>query len=181
MVVLDRDGVINKESASFIKTPEEWIPIPGSLDAIARLTLAGIPFFVATNQSGVGRGLFTLETLEAIHEKMRLAVEEAGGDLAGIFFCPHAPGARCDCRKPRPGLLRQIEQRFSCSLSGSPIIGDSARDLEAAAAVDGRPILVRTGNGRKTEKTLDQSFGQLAVYDDLAAAVADLLVADSTF
>ena len=111
MVVLDRDGVINRESADFIKTPDEWIPLPGSLEAIARLTRAGYPVSVATNQSGVGRGLFDRDALDAIHDKMRRAVESAGGDLAGIFFCPHAPDEGCDCRKPEPGLLRQIEQR----------------------------------------------------------------------
>lgn len=177
MVVLDRDGVINRESEDFIKTPDEWIPIPGSLDAIARLTDAGLPVCVATNQSGVGRGLFDLDALDAIHDKMRRAVEAAGGDLAGIFFCPHAPDAGCDCRKPKPGLLLQIERRFGCSLADSPIIGDSARDLDAAIAVDGRPILVRTGNGRETELTLATRTGRVPVYDNLAAVVSDILEA----
>lgn len=175
MVVLDRDGVINRESADFIKTPDEWIPLPGSLEAIARLTRAGYPVCVATNQSGVGRGLFDLDALDAIHDKMRRAVESAGGDLAGIFFCPHAPDDGCDCRKPRPGLLHQIEQRFGCSLQGSPIVGDSKRDLDAALAAGGRAILVRTGNGRDTEKTLVESNAVIDVFDDLAAVVRDLL------
>jgi D-glycero-D-manno-heptose 1,7-bisphosphate phosphatase len=176
MVVLDRDGVINRESADFIKTPDEWIPLPGSLDAIARLTDAGIPVIVATNQSGVGRGLFGLDALDAIHDKMRRAVEAAGGDLAGIFFCPHTPEDGCDCRKPKPGLLRQIEERFEISLKDNPIVGDSRRDLEAARAVGARPILVRTGNGRKTEKELGER-GDAEVFDDLAAFVDALIPA----
>ena len=175
MVVLDRDGVINRESADFIKTPDEWIPLPGSLEAIARLTRAGYPVCVATNQSGVGRGLFDLDALDAIHDKMRRTVESAGGDLAGIFFCPHAPGEGCDCRKPKPGLLRQIEKRFGCSLEGSPIIGDSKRDLDAAIAVGGRPILVRTGNGEDTEKSLVGHKLDIDVFDNLAEAIDELL------
>ena len=177
MVVLDRDGVINRESEDFIKTPDEWIPLSGSLDAIARLTSAGFPVIVATNQSGVGRGLFDLAALDAIHDKMRREVEAAGGDLAGIFFCPHTPEDGCDCRKPKPGLLRQIERRFDISLTGSPVIGDSARDLEAAVAVGAQPILVRTGNGRRTEKELDER-SDVRVFDDLAAAVDALLEAE---
>jgi D-glycero-D-manno-heptose 1,7-bisphosphate phosphatase len=174
LVVLDRDGVINKDSAEFIRAPAEWIPLPGSLGAIAALTRSGFTVVVASNQSGVGRGLFTAETLEAIHARMCRDIEAAGGRLGGIFVCPHHPEAGCDCRKPKPGLLRQIERRFGCSLAGQPAIGDSERDLRAAQAVGARAILVRTGNGAATEKALG-SGPQIEIYDDLAAAARVLL------
>lgn len=173
-VVLDRDGVINYESDAYIKCPAEWIPIPGSLDAIARLNRAGFTIVVATNQAGVGRGLFDLATLEAIHRKMLAAIEAAGGKLAGIFYCPHRPGDDCDCRKPKPGLLRQIEKRFNLSLKGIPTIGDSLRDIEAAEAVDARPILVLTGYGEETLRQLSAPR-RVEVFADLATAVEHLL------
>jgi D-glycero-D-manno-heptose 1,7-bisphosphate phosphatase len=173
-VVLDRDGVINHESDDFIKSPDEWRPLAGSLDAIATLTGAGFRVIVATNQSGVSRGLFDLETLDEIHAKMSDAVRAAGGELHGIFFCPHGPDDGCDCRKPQPGLLRQIETQFGCSLEGQPVIGDSARDLESAAAVGAQAILVRTGNGAATEKSLPDN-GDTPVFDDLAAAARSLI------
>jgi D-glycero-D-manno-heptose 1,7-bisphosphate phosphatase len=174
LVVLDRDGVVNRESADFIRTPDEWIPLPGSLDAIRDLTQAGFTVVVATNQSGVGRGYFTPATLESIHRKMTTAVEAAGGRIAGIFVCPHAPDADCDCRKPRPGLLRQIEASFGASLAGRPVIGDAERDVRAAQAVAARAILVRTGNGRDAERFL-RPEDRVQVYDDLAAATRDLI------
>lgn len=176
LVVLDRDGVINRDSADFIRSPAEWIPLPGSLEAIARLCAVGYTVVVATNQSGVGRGLFSLDTLEAIHDKMSKAVEAAGGRLDGIFFCPHRPDAGCSCRKPLPGLLQQIEKTFGCSLADQPAVGDSERDLRAAQAAGARPILVRSGNGRRTEAALDGS-ADIEVFDDLAA-VADALCED---
>jgi D-glycero-D-manno-heptose 1,7-bisphosphate phosphatase len=172
LVVLDRDGVINRESAEFIRSPAEWIPLPGSLDAIAALTRGGFTVVVASNQSGVGRGLISAETLDAIHARMRGEIEAAGGRLAGIYFCPHHPDAGCDCRKPKPGLLRRIEQDFTCSLAGQPVIGDSARDILAAQAVGARSILVRTGNGMTTETALATA---VETYDDLAAAARALL------
>lgn len=175
LVVLDRDGVINQDSAEYIKTPEEWRPLDGSLDAIARLCSAGFTVVLATNQSGVARGLFSPATLDAIHRRMTVAIEGAGGVLAGIFVCPHGPGDGCECRKPRAGLMRQIEKAFGCPLANQPVIGDSARDIDAGRAVDARLILVRTGNGLKTEKALS-SFDDVEVYDDLAAA-ADALIA----
>ncbi len=174
LVVLDRDGVINRDSALFIRSPQEWQPLPGALEAIARLVHGGFQVVVASNQSGVGRGLFSAETLEAIHRRMCAAIESAGGRLAGIFICPHAPGEGCDCRKPLPGLLRQIERRFATRLEDMPVIGDSERDLQAAWAVGARAILVRTGNGRKTEARLSGQE-KVEVYDDLAAAVHVLL------
>ncbi|CAG0943434.1 D-glycero-D-manno-heptose 1,7-bisphosphate phosphatase [Gammaproteobacteria bacterium] len=174
LVVLDRDGVINRESPDFIRSPAEWIPLPGAMDAIARLTRSGFAVVVASNQSGVGRGLFTAETLVAIHRRMTGCIEAAGGRLAGIFVCPHAPDADCDCRKPRPGLMRQVEAAFHCPLAGHPAIGDSERDLLAAQAVGARAILVRTGNGMETEARLLARGAKLEVYDDLAAAAGVL-------
>lgn len=171
LVILDRDGVINHESDVYIKTPEEWIPIPGSLEAIARLTRAGYTVVVASNQSGVGRGLFSLDTLAAINGRMRKAVEAAGGRLDGIFFCPHTPDEHCDCRKPKTGLFKQIAERYKVDLKGVPMIGDTGRDLAAARAVGCRPILVMTGRGLQTL----ENEHDVEVYPDLAAAVAHLL------
>jgi D-glycero-D-manno-heptose 1,7-bisphosphate phosphatase len=152
LVILDRDGVINYDSPEFIKSPEEWRPIPGSLEAIARLNQAGYHVVVATNQSGVGRGLFEMTTLNAINDKMHRALAEAGGRLDAVFFCPHAQDANCECRKPRAGLLHDIARRYNVSLDGVPSIGDSLRDLESAATVRARPMLVLTGKGQKTKR-----------------------------
>ena len=171
LVILDRDGVINQESDAFIKTPEEWIPIPGSVDAIARLYKNGYTVVVASNQSGIARNLLSLDTLAAIHGRMRREVEAAGGKIDSVFFCPHGPGDGCDCRKPKPGLMRQIAERYKVDLRGLPMIGDSERDMQAARTVGGRPILVRTGNGLKTE----EEDHEVEVFDDLTAVVAQLL------
>ncbi|MCZ6517654.1 MAG: D-glycero-beta-D-manno-heptose 1,7-bisphosphate 7-phosphatase [Gammaproteobacteria bacterium] len=174
LVVLDRDGVINADSPDYIKSPAEWHALPGSLDAIARLCASGFTVVVATNQSGVGRGLFTEQTLAQIHDEMLRQVSEAGGHIAAVFVCPHAPDAGCDCRKPLPGLMRQIEQQFGTTLQGAPAVGDSARDIDAAVAVTARPILVRTGNGRQTEQQFSESL-RPEVFDSLAD-VADALI-----
>jgi D-glycero-D-manno-heptose 1,7-bisphosphate phosphatase len=174
LVVLDRDGVINRESPDFIRSPTEWVPIPGSLEAIAALTRGGFQVVVATNQSGVGRGLFTAAMLTTIHDHMRRQIEHAGGKLAGIFVCPHHPDECCECRKPRPGLLRQIERQFACSLAAQPVVGDSERDIRAAQAVGARSILVRTGNGREAEKML-RPDDRVQIFDDLAGVVRALL------
>ena len=152
LVILDRDGVINHDSDHYIKSPDEWKPIDGSLEAIARLSHEDYAVVVATNQSGVGRGLFDMDTLNAIHEKMIAAVTNAGGRIDAIFFCPHTNIDECDCRKPKPGLLREIQTRFNVDMSQTPVIGDSLRDLEAAIAIGARPMLVLTGKGRKTAK-----------------------------
>ncbi len=173
LIILDRDGVINHDSDQYIKSPDEWLPIPGSLDAIARLTQWGWRVVVATNQSGVGRGLFEMDTLNAIHEKMMRAVAHAGGRIDAIFFCPHTNVDKCDCRKPRPGLLQQIAQRYNVDLADVPVIGDSLRDLQAAAAVGARPVLVLTGKGPKTRADPLLPPGT-PVFPDLAAAVASL-------
>jgi D-glycero-D-manno-heptose 1,7-bisphosphate phosphatase len=174
LVILDRDGVINQDSPSYIKSPEEWKPIPGSIEAIALLNQAGYRVLVATNQSGVGRGLFDMATLNAIHDKMHRALGQAGGRVDGIFYCPHAQDAGCSCRKPRPGLLDEIARRFGVSLEGVPVIGDSLRDLQAAAAVGAQPVLVLTGKGKKTRKDGDLPEGTV-VHPDLAEAVRSLL------
>src|SRR5215212_4239612 len=152
LVILDRDGVINEDSATFIKSPDEWRPLPGSLEAIARLNHAGYHVVVATNQSGVGRGLFEVSTLNAIHDKMHRALAPIGGRIDAIFFCPHAQEANCSCRKPKAGLLEEISHRFNVDLKGVPCIGDALRDLQAAATVGAAPILVLTGKGAKTQR-----------------------------
>lgn len=152
LIVLDRDGVINHDSTAYIKSPDEWRPIDGSLDAIARLCKAGYRVVVATNQAGVGRGLFDMATLAAIHNRMTQAVTAAGGHLDAIFFCPHAPALECECRKPRPGMLHEILRRFGAEAAQVSMVGDSLRDLQAAASAGCRPILVLTGNGQATLK-----------------------------
>lgn len=174
LVILDRDGVINHDSASYIKSPEEWKPIPGSLEAIALLNQAGCHVVVATNQSGVGRGLFEMATLNAIHDKMHRALGLVGGRIDAIFFCPHAQDAGCACRKPKTGLLEDIARRFNTSLRDAPSIGDSLRDLQAAAAVGARPILVLTGKGGKTQREGGLPPGT-QVFADLAEAVKSLI------
>ncbi|TVT59760.1 MAG: D-glycero-beta-D-manno-heptose 1,7-bisphosphate 7-phosphatase [Sedimenticola thiotaurini] len=179
LVILDRDGVINEDSDEFIKTPEEWLPIPGSLSAIARLNQAGYRIVIATNQSGLGRGLFSIDQLNAIHRKMLQAIVNEGGQIHGIFFCPHAPKEHCECRKPKPGLFHQISERFYCNLSGVPCIGDSLRDLQAASAVGGQPILVRTGKGQRTEND-PELLPSIPVYNNLTEAVDALLFEEST-
>lgn len=176
LLILDRDGVINFDSDAFIKSPDEWLPIPGSLEAIARLHQAGWRVVVASNQSGVGRGLMDEDALEAIHRRMEQAVAAAGGHFDGIFYCPHHPDEGCKCRKPLPGLLKAIATHFDMSLQHVPVIGDSARDLEAADAAGADPVLVLTGNGEKTRAGLpDDSV--VPVYADLSAAVDGLLEA----
>jgi D-glycero-D-manno-heptose 1,7-bisphosphate phosphatase len=174
LVVLDRDGVINRDSRDFVKSAREWVPLPGSIDAIASLSLAGFTVAVASNQSGLARGLFDRRALDAMHRKLRRLVGKAGGRIDRIVVCPHGPNDGCQCRKPRPGLLHRLGRHYRASLDGVPVIGDSMRDLQAATAVGARPILVRTGNGRKTEAALDRQ-AQAEVFDDLATAAAALL------
>ena len=149
-ILLDRDGVINHDSDDFIKTPEEWQPIVGSLDAIALLNRHGYKVAVITNQSGLARGLFDEAMLEKIHAKMRQMVEEEGGKIDAIYFCPHAPDDGCNCRKPKPGLLESFASDKNVILSGMIFIGDSLRDIQSAQAVGASPILVKTGKGQKT-------------------------------
>lgn len=172
-IVLDRDGVINQDSDDYIRSAEEFIPIDGSIDAIARLSLQGYRVVIATNQSGLARGYFDEGQLSEIHHLLCAMVEEAGGSIDGIFYCPHLPSAGCTCRKPRIGLLKQIEEELSCELSGCYFIGDSLKDIEAARSFGCEPILVRTGKGLLTEKQLVDS--PVPTYDNLASAVADIL------
>ena len=174
LVILDRDGVINFDSEHFIKSPAEWKPIPGSLEAIARLSQAGYRVVIATNQSGIGRGLFDMDTLNAIHEKMHRAVQAQGGRIDAVFYCPHASAANCTCRKPRPGMFERIGACFNADLSGAYAIGDSLRDLQASAAVGALPILVLTGKGEKTLAEGNLPAGTL-VFNDLTAAVEHIL------
>jgi D-glycero-D-manno-heptose 1,7-bisphosphate phosphatase len=174
LVILDRDGVINHDSDHFIKSPEEWKPIPGSLEAIARLSQAGYRVVVATNQSGVGRGLFDMTMLNAIHDKMCKAVAHAGGRIDAIFFCPHAADANCECRKPKSGMIEEIAARYKTSMAGVPAIGDSLRDLVAAARLGAQPMLVLTGKGVKTRDGGGLPEGTL-IFADLAAATATLV------
>ena len=175
LIILDRDGVINFDSDEYIKSPEEWIPIPGSLEAIARLNGAGYTVVVASNQSGVGRGLLDLSALQQIHEKMARELARVGGKIDAIFFCPHAPDDRCDCRKPKPGLLLEIAKKFHLDLKNVPAVGDSLRDIEAAQAAGAKPVLVRTGKGDEVARSGKLPAG-VEVYDDLAAFTDALLV-----
>ena len=174
LIVLDRDGVINHDSDQFIKSPEEWRAIPGSLEAIAHLNQAGYRVVIATNQSGVGRGLFGMTTLTAIHDKMFKALTQVGGRIDAVFYCPHAADSNCECRKPKPGMLQQIGTRFGVDMRDVPVVGDGLRDLQAAAAVGARPMLVLTGKGEKTHKA-GGIPGGTTIYTDLAFAAAALL------
>lgn len=174
LVILDRDGVINQDSDQFIKTPDEWKPIPGSLEAIAKLNHAGFRVVVASNQSGIGRGLFDMGALNAINDKMYRALGQVGGRIDALFYCPHAAESNCGCRKPKPGMFLDIAQRFNIDLAGAPAVGDSLRDLQAAAAVNAMPILVRTGKGVKTEQAGDLPENTL-VCADLAEAVQRII------
>jgi len=175
LVILDRDGVINFDSAQFIKSPAEWKPIPGSLEAIARLNQNGYTVVVATNQSGIGRGLFDMETLNSIHSKMHKALFAVGGRVDAVFYCPHAADSACDCRKPKPGMFKRISETLNANLKGVPAIGDSLRDLQACAVLGCQPILVNTGKGAKTKAEGNLPEGTLE-FADLAAAVDHLLI-----
>ena len=174
LIILDRDGVINQDSDAFVKNPDEWIALPGSLQAIARLTQADWTVVVATNQSGLARGLFDMDTLTAIHAKMRRELAAVGGSVDAVFMCPHGPDDDCTCRKPRPGMFEQIGHRYDVNLAGVPAVGDSLRDLQAAVAVGAHPHLVLTGKGRKTLAAGDLPDGT-RVHDSLQAFVNDLL------
>lgn len=176
LVLLDRDGVINYDSTHHIRRPEQWIALPGSLAAIARLTEAGFTVAICTNQSGIARGLLSTQELEDVHRKMCKAVRAAGGEIHALFVCPHAPDEDCHCRKPRPGLLEQAARRFGTSLAGVAFIGDSLRDMAAARAAGARPVLVRTGNGERSLR--DAASPPTEVYRNLAAAANALIRRD---
>jgi D-glycero-D-manno-heptose 1,7-bisphosphate phosphatase len=186
LIILDRDGVVNFDSDHYIKSIAEWQPIPGSIEAIALLSQAGFTVVIATNQSGLSRGLFTLDDLESIHEKLRELVSDAGGHLSGIFYCPHLPEDVCQCRKPNTGLVDAIEREFDCSVQGASFIGDSLKDLQLALAKNCLPVLVKTGNGEKTLAQLqsgvlaEAELKQIVVFPDLRSA-CDYLLKAATF
>ena len=177
LVILDRDGVINVDSDAFIKSPDEWVAIPGSLEAIARLNQAGYRVAIASNQSGIGRGLFDMAALNAMHEKMNRVAAAVGGRIDAVFFCPHTQEDECECRKPKPGMLQQIVERFEIDPESTPVVGDSLRDLQAGAALGFKTHLVLTGKGQKTlaEGNLPPNT---KVHADLRTFALDFLAAD---
>lgn len=175
LVVLDRDGVINEDSPDYIRSPEAFRPIDGSLEAIARLSQAGLLVAVATNQSGLARGLFDIDVLNRIHALLCSRAAAVGGRIDLIAFCPHAPDAGCRCRKPAPGLLESLAERLAVAPAAITVVGDSLRDLLAAEQFGARPILVRTGNGSETAQNLPPSLAGISVYNDLRAAADGLL------
>lgn len=162
-VILDRDGVINQESDSFIKTPDEWLPIIGSPEAIALLNANGFKVVVMTNQSGIARGLYDIDMLEQIHTKMRASIAAAGGEITDIFYCPHGPEDGCKCRKPMTGLFEQFASKYNVDLAGIPVVGDAIRDIRSAQSVGCSPLLVETGRGEQTlERYPDFEFPYFA-------------------
>jgi len=175
VVILDRDGVINEDSADFVKSVSEWKPIPGSLEAIARLCHAGFHVCVASNQSGIGRGLFDYDALFAIHDKLQRALADLGGRIEAIAYAPEHPDQATEMRKPNPGMLLDLGRRLGVPLARVHAVGDSMRDIDAALAAGCRPVLVRTGFGRETEAALGAKREQVAVYSDLAACAAALI------
>lgn len=183
-VILDRDGVINFDSCHYIKSPDEWKAIPGSLEAIARLSRAEFRVVVATNQSGIGQSLFDISTLNRIHQKMVAQAQEKGGKIDAIFFCPHRPETLCDCRKPNPGLLLDASRRLREPLSGIPFVGDSMSDILAAQAAGAQPVLVKTGNGLATHAELMEnskySADDVDIFASLSEFVDSLLNAQQT-
>jgi len=179
LVILDRDGTINHEREDYIKSPEEWVPLPGALEAIARLNHAGWHVVVATNQSGIGRGLFDMVALNAMHAKMNQMLAKVRGRVEAVFFCPHTPEDHCTCRKPMPGLFQMIGQRFGRSLDGVPMVGDLPRDVLAAQSVGCEPHLVRTGQAATMPEAelqaLRQQVSGLTIHPNLSA-FADYLI-----
>ncbi len=176
LIILDRDGVINQDSDNFIKSADEWQPIAGSLEAMGKLCQAGYTLVIATNQSGIARGLYTLETLHAMHKKMARLLNQHGGHVDAIFYCPHGPKDNCLCRKPKTGLFDDISARFQQSLQGVIAIGDSLRDLQAASAAGATPVLVKTGKGERVLSTgLPDNLQHVPVFNDLAAVSRAIL------
>ncbi|MFT4826460.1 MAG: D-glycero-D-manno-heptose 1,7-bisphosphate phosphatase [Halioglobus sp.] len=185
LLILDRDGVINEDSDTYVRNLEQWLPIPGSIEAIAKLSLAGFTIAVATNQSGLARGYFSLDDMTEIHRELNRLVEERGGKIAGVFYCPHLPGSGCNCRKPATGLLQAIERDLNVSAAGAYFVGDSLKDLQAAQRYGCLPVLVETGKGRQTLASIRGPHPEIngpeniSVYADLAAA-GDAILATST-
>ena len=174
LIILDRDGVINQDSDHYIKSPHEWRPIPGSIEAIASLKSSGWTVAVATNQSGVARGLFDSQTLDLIHQLMYVQLEKCNAKIDYLVWCPHGPDDKCNCRKPRPGMYQRIASKFDCSLLNVPVIGDSKRDLDAAVAVGAQPILVKTGKGKRSIAAGNLP-SETIIFADLQEAVKSLL------
>lgn len=174
LIILDRDGVINQDSDDFIKSPDEFIPLPGSLEAISKLHKAGYTIAVATNQSGIARGYYSLDTLQKMHDKLANLLTKLGGKVDYIAYCPHGPDDNCNCRKPKPGMYHTIANHFKTELENVPVVGDSLRDLQAAQAVHAKPYLVRTGKGDRTIAKGEGIEG-VPVFDNLAAVVEQLL------
>ena len=174
LIILDRDGVINYDSDNYIKSVEEFIPLPGSLEAIALLNKSGYTVAVATNQSGIARGYYDVDTLNAMHQKLANELKRVGGRVDYIAFCPHGPDDNCNCRKPLTGLLEEIATHFNTEFTGVPVVGDSLRDLQSAQAVGASPILVKTGKGERTIAK-GQGIANIPVFADLAAAVNNLI------
>jgi len=168
IIVLDRDGVINVDSKHYIKSADEWQPLPGSIEAIAQLHKMGFVVYVATNQAGLAKGKFSTTDLGAMHDKLVHLVEQAGGIIQGIYYCPHHPDDHCTCRKPKPGLLNQIRDDHTGSIESITFVGDSLKDIEAALAGGCQPVLVLTGNGRETQKSLLGDWPKIPVFADLA-------------
>ena len=179
LIILDRDGTINEDRDDYVKSPDEWVPIPGALEAIARLNHAGWHTVVATNQSGLGRGTFDMTTLNAMHTKMNQLLAKQGGRIDAVFFCPHAPSDACRCRKPMPGLFEQIGERFGVDLTDVPVVGDTRRDLQAGVAVGCQPHLVRTGKAARLNADeiteLCNAVPGTMVHADLAAFAEHLI------
>lgn len=175
LLILDRDGVINEDSPDYVRSVEQWRALPGSIEAIAALSRADFEVVVASNQSGLARGYFSLEDLEAMHEKMCGLVEAAGGRIGGVFYCPHHPDEGCGCRKPRTGLLEAIAREYGVSVAGSFFVGDSTKDVDCALAAGAIPLLVLTGNGRATQAALLERGETVRVFADLAAVARELL------
>ena len=174
MIILDRDGVINQDSDDYIKNADEWIPIPGSLEAIKRLKRAGYLVTVASNQSGIARGLFSEEDLKAIHDKMHQMLAARGASVDGVYYCPHGPQENCICRKPKPGMLVQIARKYNINLPDTPYVGDNIGDIKAAEMVNARPILVRTGKGEHVMQNYPEAIN-VPIYDNLAHFVRETL------
>lgn len=174
-IILDRDGVINYESVEYIKSPAEWLPIPGSLEAIAQLNRAGFRVLIATNQSGVARGYYDIDMLDSIHEKLMRELAAVGGYVEEIFFCPHHPDEKCPCRKPRPGLIHRMQEKYPLQLQETFFIGDSYVDMQVALSMGCRPILVMSGNGRVVAEKYAEELQAVPKFADLACAVEFVL------
>ena len=172
LIILDRDGVINEDSDDYIKSPDEWIPIAGSLEAVGTLSQNGFKVIIITNQSGIGRKIFSIEMLNAIHKKMSINLAQYGGVIDGIFFCPCAPEENCNCRKPKSGLYNEVSDRLQISLENVFCVGDKITDIQAAQNARAKPILVKTGNENDDSGNIPKN---IPIYDDLLSFVNKII------